>query len=169
MNKLSSDFRIATLGAVGGLFTFSVFLLIDRVDSFYEYLSRAGEEAYGSYSNVMDLWWIPSAFWHALLFAFASLAAHRYLAGRRMSPFLLWQVVGALSLSGWLLTLFTAAGLECLRTGNLYSLEVLANLLFTSFTVKFVAAVSACNVAYSSLIQSAASHYPALPESPGEV
>lgn len=168
MNKLSSDFRIATIGTVGGLFTFSMFLLIDRVDSYYDFLSKADEACYGSYPNVIGLWWIPSAFWHALLYAVASLAAHRYLAGRRMSPFLLWQAVGALGLSGWLLTLFTAAGLESLRTGDMYALKVGADLFLTWFTVKFVAAVFAGNVAYGSLIQSVASHYSALPESPGE-
>ena len=168
MNKLTSDFRIATIGAVGGLFTFSMFLLIDRVDSYYDFLSRAEEGCYGASFNVMDLWWIPSAFWHALLFAVASLAAHRYLAARRMSHFSLWQLVGALGLSGWLVTIFAAAGLECLRLGSLYSLRTAVELLFTSSTVKFVAAVFAGNVAYGSLIQSIASQYPALPESPGE-
>jgi hypothetical protein len=168
LNKLSSDFRIATIGAVGGLFTFSMFLLIDRVDSYYDYLSRVEEACYGSYPYVMDLWWIPSAFWHALLYAVASLAAHRYLAGRRMSPFLLWQVIGALGLSGWLLTLFTAIGLECLRAGNMNALETGAELFLTWFTVKFGAAVFAGNVAYGSLIQSVAAHYSALPESPCE-
>jgi len=168
LNKLASDFRTAMLGAVGGIFTFSVFLLIDRIDSYYAYLSRAGEEEYWHHSAFMDLWWIPSTFWHALLFAAASFAAHRYLAGRRLSPFLLWQVIGAVGLSGWLLTLFTATGLECLRAGSLFPLESIAELLFTSFTAKFVATVFACNVAYSSLIQGVASQYPALPESPGE-
>lgn len=35
MHKLSGDTRTAMLGAANGIFTFSLFLLIDRIDSYY--------------------------------------------------------------------------------------------------------------------------------------
>lgn len=160
MNNLSADLRTAMLGVAGGLFTFSVFLLLDRVDSYYAYLSRAAEDTYGGYGCVNDLWWIPGAFWHVLLFVVASFVAHRYVAGRWQSPFLLWQVVGFIALSGWLLTLSVATGLECVMRGGLYPLERAADMFLTWFTAKFIAAVFACNVVYGSLIHSAAARYP---------
>ena len=159
MNKLLNDFRTAMLGVAGGIFTFSIFLLIDRIDSYYIYLSRVSGEGYESYRVVEELWWIPVAFWHVLLFIVASFVAHRYSANRYWSPFLLWQTVGVITLLGWLLTLSIATGLECLMIGSMYPLETAANMFLTWFTVKFAAAVFACNVIYSSLIHSAASQY----------
>ncbi len=67
MNKLSADFRIAVLGMAGGVFTFSVFLLVDRIDSYYTYLHEVGEGGYESYRGVRELWWVPCIFWHSLL------------------------------------------------------------------------------------------------------
>ena len=168
MNKLSGDFRTAALGVAGGIFTFSVFLLIDRIDSYYAYLSYVSGEGYESYRRVSDLWWIPGICWHVLLFIVGSFMAHRYLASRRWPPFLLWQMIGIITLLGWLITLSLVTGLECIMQGDTYPLERMANIFLTWFTAKFVAAVFACNVVYSSLIHSAVSQYTSLPDKLGE-
>ena len=39
MNKLRADFRTGVLGAFGGLFTFAVSLLADRVAVYYEHMA----------------------------------------------------------------------------------------------------------------------------------
>jgi len=168
MNKLRGDFRTAILGVAGGVFTFSVFLLIDRIDSYYTYLSQVHEEGYESYTSINDLWWIPGTFWHALLFIVASFMAHRYLANRFRSPFLLWQMIGVITLLGWLLTLSIATSLDCVMQGGLYPLGRAVNIFLTWFSVKFIAAIFASNVIYSSLIHSAASQYASPPDKLGE-
>ncbi len=43
MNKLRADFGTGMLGAFGGLFTFAVFLLVDRVVVYYDYMARMME------------------------------------------------------------------------------------------------------------------------------
>jgi hypothetical protein len=151
------------LGIAGGIFSFSVFLLIDRIDSYYAYLARVSEEGDGSYSRVNDLWWVAGVWWHVLLFIVTSFLVHRYLANRRRSPFILWQIIGVMTLLGWLLTISTATGLECIMQGSAYPLERAADVFLTWFVVKFIAAVFACNVIYSSLIHSAVTQYPGLP------
>ena len=159
MGKLSADCRTAMLGAAGGIFTFSVFLLVERISSYYAYLSSVYREEYQNYSGVDDLWWVPGIFWHVLVSVVASFVVHRYVADRCRSPFLLWQVVGFSTLLGWLLTLSIATVLECVMQGGMYPLERAGDMFFTWFAAKFVAAVFACNVVYSSLIHSAASQY----------
>lgn len=164
MNKLSGDFRTAMLGAANGIFTFSLFLLMDRIDSYYTYLSHASEKRYES----DELWWVPGTFWQVLLFIVASFAAHRYLVNRCRSPFLLWQVIGVIALLGWLCTLSIVTGLESIMHGDMDPLERATNMFVTWFTLKFVAAVFAGNVIYSSLIQGAVSQYGSRPDGLGE-
>jgi hypothetical protein len=101
MSKLREDVRVGMLGAAGGLFSISVFLLVARVDAYYAYLSWLEVTNYATYERgVEDLWWIPISFWHVLLSAVASLLVHRYLATRQKSPFFLWQMVGIIALLG---------------------------------------------------------------------
>lgn len=155
MKKLRRDMRIAMLGAAAGLFSISVFLLIARIDAYYSYLA---DITYGPYERgVEDLGWLPVAFWHTLLSIVASLAAHRYLTTSRWSPFLLWQTIGFIVLLGWVFTLSSIVGLECLMDGNLNSrlmTEVEATSVF-----KYVSSVFACHVMYGSAMQAASREY----------
>lgn len=160
MSKLSDDLRTATLAVAGGVFTSSVFLLVERVNAYYTYKARIDEEGFESYgSGVENLWWIPVSFWHALMFVVAAFIAHRYFASRSRSPFLLWQKIGGMALLGWALSVCTVTGLECLTRGNLYALERMGEIFLSWSAVKFVAVVCAGNVMYGSLIQGASRQY----------
>lgn len=160
MSKLSDDFRTGMLGAVGGLFTSSVFLLVERIDAHYIYLSRLEESHYvDHFGDVDNLWWMPVLFWHVTMFVAASFLVHRYLAVRRRSSFLLWQMIGVVALLGWGLTFSVAVGLDCLMRGDIDSLERVMNSQGGWYVVKFVSAVFACNVAYGTVVQIAAGKY----------
>ena len=79
MNKLSEDLRIGILGAAAGLFSSSITLLIARIDTYYDYLSKIQERTYYAYERVERLEWIPVSVWHIILSVVASLLVHRYL------------------------------------------------------------------------------------------
>lgn len=156
MSKLAEDFRVAWLGAFAGLFTNSLFLLVERVDGYYAYLARLREADYEGYGRGVDnLWWLPVLFWHVLLFTGASLLIHRYLATRLRSKFLLWQVIGVGALFGWLCSLAAMVSLECVMQGDMDTLGSVLTPRADWFVIKFVATVFAANVAYGSVLQSA--------------
>jgi len=160
MSKLRAEIRVAMLGAAAGLFSISVFLLIARIDAYYTYLEEMTYSEFTYYSRgVETLWWIPVAFWHVLLSIVSSLMAHRYLSTHRRSPFLLWQVIGLIVLSGWALTFSIAMGLESLMDGNTDSLEYLLSRVEFGFIAKYVSVVFACNVMYGSAIQASTREY----------
>ncbi len=160
MSKLSDDFKTGMLGAVGGLFTSSVFLLIERINSYHSYLSRLEETDYADYTGVVDnLWWIPVSFWHVAMFVTISFLVHRYLADRWRSPFLLWQMSGFVVLLGWMLTFSVAVVLDYLMRGNMDSLGREINSQSLWYVGKFVSAIFASNVAYGSVMQIAAGKY----------
>lgn len=159
MSKLANDIRIGWLGAFAGLFTSSLFLLVERVDAYYAYLSRLNEADYGVYERGVDnLRWLPVSFWNVLMFTAASLLVHRYLATRWRSKFLLWQVISAGALLGWFCSLTAGVGLECLMQGDLDALERVLTPLPNWYVIKFVATIFAANVAYGSMLESAARH-----------
>ena len=99
MRKLIGDTRVAMLGAAGGLFSMSVFLLVARIDAYYTYFASYAETSYGGYSKgVEDLWWIPICFWNVVLSIGASLLVHRYLPTLQKSSFMLaddWDYIFA--------------------------------------------------------------------------
>ena len=160
MSKLREDVRVGMLGAAGGLFSISVFLLVARVDAYYDYLSWLEETSYANYDRgVEDLWWIPVSFWHVLLSVGASFMAHRYLATRQKSAFLLWQVVGIIALLGWGLTFFIAVGLDCLMRGEMNSLERAMSSVGFGYLVKYISVVLACNVLFGSAILASSRPY----------
>ncbi len=160
MSKLREDVRVGMLGAAGGLFSISLFLLVARVDAYYTYLTRLEESGYTAYEGgIEDLWWIPVAFWHVLLSVVASLSVHRYLSTRRRSPFLLWQLTGIIALLAWGLTFSIAAGLDCLMRGSIVPLERAFSLVELGYVAKYVSAVFAGNVMYGSAMQAASRQY----------
>jgi len=165
MNKLRADFRVAMLGAAGGLFSVSVFLLLGRIDTYYAYLEVYDEH----YRPVENLWWIPIAFWQVVLSLLSSLIGHRYLTHRRKSPFLLWQLIGAFSLLGWVLTFSIFLVLESISMGNTYSVTYLLSAINLEFIAQYVAAVFACHVMYGSAIQASSREYNCEIEQPREV
>ncbi|MEK6279188.1 MAG: hypothetical protein AABN95_02435 [Acidobacteriota bacterium] len=160
MRKLKEDVRIGMLGAAGGLFSISVFLLVARVDAYYAYLSWLEEKSYATYERgVEDLWWIPIFFWHVLLSVVASLLVHCYLTIFQKSPFLVWQAVGILVLLAWGLTFSVAVGLDCLMRGNIHSLERAMSSVEAGFIAKYVSVVFACNIFFGSAMQASSRQY----------
>lgn len=160
MSKLRADFRTAMLGAFAGLFTFSVFLLVDRVEVYYKYLARLDMETYHNYADdVQNLWWVPVGFWHVLMFVLAAFVVHRYFADLSDSPFLLWQLVGIGALCAWGLTIASAFALDTVMTGHAISFDRLTDGPGLLYPVKFVAAVFASNAVCASFLHSAARQY----------
>ena len=151
MNNLKEDIRAVFLGATGGLFSFSVFLLVARVDTYYVYLSCVDENDYADFCrDVERLHWMPFCFWHLVLSVVASLMVHRYLPALRNSPFLLWQTVGITTLLGWLLSFCIAVGLDCLMSGDMDPLKrALAPGKYGDLA-KYVSVALACNVLFGS-------------------
>jgi len=84
MGKLRRDLRLALAGACSGLFSVSVFLLLARVVTYYDYLGFRDVNGYEtSYNGIEDLWWVPLVAWHVILSIVASLLMHRYPATSR--------------------------------------------------------------------------------------
>ena len=161
MSKLREDLGIGLLGAAAGLFSSSVILLIDRIDAHYAYLASLEETTdHVCYVNmVRELWWIPPTFWHVLLSVVAACVVHRYLKNHVKSPFLLWQVVGIITMFGWALTFVLGFSLECLMRGNLNSLVYVLDSERLADLAKYTSAVFACNVLYGSVINAASRQY----------
>lgn len=150
MKKLRRDLTVAMAGACAGLFSTSVFLLADRVQAHYDYLSSIDTTSY----HVHDLSWVPLVVWHMVLSIVASLAVHRY-ATSRSSTFLRWQAIGVVALVGWGLTAFIAIGVNCLMYGSIGPIERLFTLSDLAPVAQFVAAVFASNVLFGTAIQAA--------------
>jgi len=160
MSKLREDVRVGMLGAAGGVFSFSVFLLVARVDAHYAYMSWLEKTNYATYERgVENLWWLPIVFWHVLLSVVASFLTHRYLAASQKSPFLLWQVVGTIALLGWAPTLSVILGLEYLMYRDIDSLERTLRSVDAGYTAKYFAAIFASNVLFGSALEAASRQY----------
>ena len=161
MSQLREDLRVGILGAAAGLFSISIVLMIARVDSYYAYLSWLHETSdYNPYGRGAEsLWWVPVTVWHLILSVTASLLAHRHLATRLRSLFLLWQVIGTASLLGWGLTVSLLVGMEFLMNGNMDAVPH----TFTSGDLvditKYVSVGFACNVLYGSVMKASARQY----------
>ena len=156
MSKLGRDLRLAMAGACSGLFSVSVFLLLARVTTYYDFLVFRHYGGYNARDYVDDLWWVPVVVWHVILSIVASLLMHRYLATARASVFLRWQTIGGVVLAAWGLTLFLGVGMECLIRGNTTPVEQFFQLFKLVPVAQFVASVFASNVLYGSAIQVAA-------------
>lgn len=141
MSRPAEGIRVGMLGAVGGLFSVSLFLLIARVDSYYDYLAQPIGAYYYPDRSVENLWWIPVAFWHVLLSAVASLVVHRLQATGPKSNFLVWQAVGIVAFFGWLLTFSCFLGLGSLMHGDLDQASMIVKSLAPGFIAKYVATV----------------------------
>ena len=158
MSKLRRDLRVVMARACCGLFGVSVFLLAERVNSYYAYLSWLQETHYEFRydAGVEDLAWVPVALWHIVLSVTAALLVHRYQANGGVSPFLRWQAIGLVALFGWGATIVTAVGAETLIRG---SVPPVGNLSWVKLiaVAQFIAAVFASNVLFGSAIQAASS------------
>jgi hypothetical protein len=159
MHKLIEDLRIGLLGAAAGLFSSSLVLLIDRIDSYYASLAAFENEDQVCGTNfVHELFWLPLTFSHMVMSVVASFVVHRYLSNRITSPFLLWQTVGITTLLGWGLAGITVVVLQCVVRGNLYPLEHLLTSMDWTLA-KYVSVVFACNVFYGSVIDASTRQY----------
>lgn len=160
MRKLIEDLRIVMLGAAAGLFSSSVLVLINRIDTYYASLQELNNEDQFCYtSGYHELWWLPLTLWHVLLAVAASLLVHRYLTNRIRSPFLLWQAIGITTFVGWGLSVVLLVGLQCVIRGNLYPLERLANPSDLVDLAKYVSVLFAGNVFYGSVINASSRQY----------
>lgn len=173
MSKLLSDWRTGMLGAVGGVFSCAVLLLVERVEAYHAELQRLASEGYleepgiTSYSTSLHpLWWAAPALWHIILFVVASFFVHRYFR-RTNSPFLLWQAVGAAAIVSWALSLFLFVSLDAMITNDIASWETVLDSSKQWYAFKLVASVAAINTVYSTAIQIAAKHYTQVEESTG--
>ena len=158
MSKLRRDLSVVLAGACCGLFGVSVFLLADRVNSYYAYLGWL-QESHSEFRydrGVEDLSWVPLVLCHMVLSVTAALMVHRYQANSRVSPFLRWQAIGLVSLFGWGATILAIVGAETLMSGRL---PVLGNLSWIKLigVAQFIAAVFASNVLFGSAVQAASS------------
>ena len=157
MNKLRRDLKVALAGMCCGLFSASVFLLAERINSYYSYLRwievNGYQETYDR--GIEDLWWIPVVTWHVVLTITASFLMHRYLASE--SPFLRWQAIGLVALIGWAVSIGIGVSLECLIRGNTIGFDRQVNPAQFRAVAQFVAAVFASNVLFGSAIQAASS------------
>ena len=153
MSKLFEDMRVAGLGAAVGLLSGSIFLMLARIDIYYEYLREGRDGEY--YRFIENLWWLPVSFWQVVLSIGASLMAHRYLK-RDTSPFLLWQAIGCMSLLGWALTFGLGLGIEWIRNGGR---DFFFPSINWSFIAKYVSTLFACHVLYGSAMQAASRQY----------
>lgn len=160
MRKLTEDLRIALLGATAGLFSSSVLLLIERIDTYYASLAKIeNEDQFCGTNFLLELWWIGPTFLHMMLSVVASFVVHRYLTNRIRSPFLLWQTVGITTVFGWGLTLFLVAGLQCVIHGNLDPLQHLPSSTALANLAKYGSVIFACNVVYGSVINASSRQY----------
>ena len=161
MNKLREDLRVGALGAVAGLFSISVTLLIARIDAYYAYISWLERTHYQEsyYQPVENLWWVPIAVWHLILSITAALLAHRHLTMRLRSPFLLWQIIGTASLFGWGLTVLLVVGMEFLMSGSMYAPRHTFTAGDIANITKYVSLGFACNVLYGSVMKACSSQY----------
>ena len=166
MSKLREDLRVGILGAAAGLFSISIVLLLARIDAYYAYMSWLEKADYHDsyYRPVENLWWVPVAIWHLILSITASLLAHRHLATRLRSPFLLWQVIGTASLLGWVLTVLLFVGMEGLMSGNMYAPRHTFNSGDIAEITKFISLGFACNVIYGSVMKASSRQYTAFNE-----
>src|SRR5262245_58812116 len=151
MSKLKTDFRMALAGMCSGLFAVSVFLLAERIDTYYSYLSWLEETHYRlTYDRgVEGHWRAPIALCHVVLSIVAALLIHRHLAPDRVSSFLRWQVIGLMVFVGWGLTFLIGTGMDCLIRGNL-SLGYTWIYVRLITVAQFIAAVFASNVLFGS-------------------
>ncbi|HKO62124.1 MAG TPA: hypothetical protein VJV03_13250 [Pyrinomonadaceae bacterium] len=160
MKNLTDDIKAAFLGATGGLFSFSVFLLVARVDSYYAYLSCQRENNYADFcGNAENLLWTPLCVWHVLLSVVASLMVHHYLPALRNSPFLLWQTVGITTGVGWLLSFCIAVGLDCMMNGQLRPIEHALMSAPYGDLAKYISVALACNVLFGSAMLAATTRH----------
>lgn len=159
MTNLRDDLRAAFLGATGGLFSFSVFLLVARVDDYYAFLSCLDQNNYDFCSDVDNLHWMPICFWHLVLSVVASLMVHRYLPALRNTPFLLWQTVGITTLFGWFLSFCIAVGLDCLMSGDIDPLKRALTSAEYGDLAKYISVGLACNVLFGSAMLASSTRY----------
>jgi len=156
MSKLRRDLRLAMAGACFGLFSVSMFLLAARVSAYHDYMSSIPVDGYSRRcEGVEDLWWIPVVAWHVVLSVAGSLLVHRYLTSR-VSTFLRWQAIGFVVLLEWLLSVFTAVGIDCLVRESTWPIEQAFSMFKLLPVAQFVAAVFASNVLYGTAVQAAA-------------
>ena len=171
LNNLMKVWRTALLGAINGLFSSAVYLMVYRFDEYYAELQRSRWIAQAKADGLCTLtigvnpfWWVPASCWHIILFIVSSLFIHRYLAKRFRSVFLLWQFIGLMVMVGWGITVLIGTILDGYLVKGEVPLEailggVIYYTLYESSVIKFLALMMAINVIYGTVMQVAARHY----------
>ncbi len=165
--------RVVLLGAIGGLFSSALYLMVSRAEEYFAELSYQEElarEALNPHHMIAcrfnlwnPLWWVNASCWNIVLFIVASLLVHRYLTRRVKSVFLLWQCVGLTVIAGWGLTILLGTILEgYLRKGEFPLETILEGMIFASNQVnafKFVTLMLGINVIYGTMAQVSGGYY----------
>jgi hypothetical protein len=156
------------LGAVNGLISSVVLVLIERVASYdaevreraaTAVLASKGHLVCGTHPNPM--WWVLPSLWHIVLFIVASILVHRFLAKRDQSVFMLWQVVSCVVLAEWLITVTVGASIDYLSGFRSLASQLswAIEQAFSPRVLTFIALVFAVNVVFGTIMQMAQTHY----------
>lgn len=139
--KIINLWRISILGAVGGLFSSGVGLMLYRVEDYYATLhaqevaraEKLAPEVWGQTpicSLTMEmwhpLWWVSASVWQICLFIGATLLVYGCLTRYVHRTFLRWHLIGLLVVVGWVMSFAFGWAWHVLETGQWYS----SNLIF---------------------------------------
>jgi hypothetical protein len=170
--KWQNCWRVVFLSAISGLFSSAMYLMAYRAEEYLaelryqEELAREALNPSGVIACRFDhnpLWWVDASIWNIILFIVVGLVAHRYLARRVRSVFLLWQCIGATVIAAWGLTILMGVILDGYSAGGGFPLErILEGIIYPSnqrSALKFVSLMLGINVIYGTIMQVAAKCY----------
>lgn len=171
--KWLNRWRIVLLSAISGLFSSAIYLMVYRAEEYLaelryqEELAREALNPSGVIACRFDLlkplWWVDASIWHIILFIIAGLVAHRYLAKRVRSVFLLWQCIGLTVIAGWGITILFGVIFDGYLMKSEFPLEkILEGIIYPSNQhsgLEFVSLMIGINVIYGTFMQVAAKHY----------
>jgi len=169
--KSKKVFNILLLGAVDGVFSSAVLVVIDRVNYYYDELrnketlkeierifQETGTHILPWVPQRSPLWWIGSACLNILMYVIASLAAH-YLLAKRVSMFLLWQIVSLIVILEWIIVSLIALSLEWLLTAKSVQWSQLMTSSDLGFALGYIGITIGINILYGASLHVSVRYY----------